>query len=82
MSFSEIIGSLIRAIPNLIRLIFSLFWTYLTLGWRVRKAKRAFETQLRLEGMSETDARKLGACYDELKNSIVATIKQSIRLRP
>jgi len=51
---------------------------YITLGSRVRKAKRAFEKQLILQGMSKDDAKRLSACFDELKNSLVAVVKKGV----
>lgn len=57
---------------------FSLLWMYITLGSRVRKAKRAFEKQLILQGMSKDDAKRLSACFDELKNSLVAVVKKRV----
>lgn len=57
---------------------FSLLWMYITLGSRVRKAKRAFEKQLILQGMSKDDAKRLSACFDELKNSLVAVVKKGV----
>jgi hypothetical protein len=57
---------------------FSLLWMYITLGSRVRKAKRAFEKQLILQGMSKDDAKWLSACFDELKTSLVAVVKKGV----
>jgi hypothetical protein len=56
----------------------SLFWAYLTLGRRVRKARRAFERQLIIQGMAKQDAERLSACFEELKNSITQVLKQGI----
>lgn len=81
MSFSQVFVSLLKSTPNLVRMLFSLIWAYATLGWRVRRARKAFENELLLQGMSKRDAQKLSSCYDELKKSILAGIKQGIRLR-
>jgi hypothetical protein len=59
MSASSIFVSILKSAPHLIRMTLSLSWTYLTLGWRVRKARKAFEKQLTLHGMSKTDAKRL-----------------------
>jgi len=51
---------------------------YLTLGQRVHKTRKAFEKQLILQGMSKEDAKRLSACFEELKNSITGMLKQGI----
>jgi hypothetical protein len=78
MSVSEVLTSLIKSSPHLARMSVSLLFMYLTLGNRVRKTRRAFEKQLVLAGMSESDARRLSACFEELKNSIASILKQGI----
>jgi len=78
MSASEVFTSLIKSSPYLARMSVSLLFMYLTLGNRVRKTRRAFEKQLVLAGMSESDARRLSACFEELKNSIASVLKQGI----
>ena len=77
---SQIIVVVARASPNLIRMLLSLGKTYLTLGHQVRKARNAFERQLLLQGMSKHDAERLSACYQELKESILAAMKKGVRL--
>jgi hypothetical protein len=42
----------------------------------MRKTKRAFERQLIMQGMSEDDAKRLGVCFEELKNNIDSMLKQ------
>lgn len=78
MSVSEVFISLIKSSPHLARMSVSLLFMYLTLGNRVRKTRRAFEKQLVLAGMSKSDARRLSACFEELKNSIASILKQGI----
>jgi hypothetical protein len=56
----------------------SLFWTYVTLGKRVRKARRAFEQQLIIQGMTKEDAERLSACFEELKNSLTHALRRGI----
>jgi len=78
MSAALMFASLIKSSPHLARLSLSLFWAYATLGGRVRKARRAFEKQLVLQGMSKEDAQRLSACFEELKDSITGMLKQGI----
>jgi hypothetical protein len=56
----------------------SLFWMYLTLGSHVRKARRAFEQQLIIQGMGKEDAERLSACFEEFKNSLTRALRQGI----
>lgn len=77
---SQIIVAIARSAPNLIRMLLSLSTTYLTLGYQVRKARNAFESQLLLQGMSKHDAERLSACYQELKENILAAMKKSLRV--
>lgn len=78
MSLASTFATLIKSSPHLVRMSFSLLWMYITLGSRVRKAKRGFEKQLILQGMSKDDAKRLSACFDELKNSLVAVVKKGV----
>lgn len=80
MSASSIFVSLFESAPRIIHMTLDLSWMYFTLGWRVRKTRRAFEKQLVLQGMSKTDAKRLSACYEELKYSILGMMKQGVRL--
>jgi len=73
---SAVFVALIKSGPNLIRSMLSLGWMYLTLGWRVRRARGAFEKQLVLQGMSKDNAKRLSVCYEELKNNILNALKR------
>jgi hypothetical protein len=72
------VKTLFKATPHLARMGISLFWMYLTLGWRVRKARRAFEKQLVSQGMSKEDAKRLSVCFSELKNSITNMLRRGV----
>lgn len=78
MSLASTSGTLIKSFPNLVHMFLSLLWMYVTLGSKVRKAKRAFEKQLILQGMSRDDAKRLSSCFDELKNGLVAMVKKGV----
>ena len=56
---------------SIVRLVVSLSWMWITLGWKVRRARKAFEKQLTKEGMSEEDAKRLSRQYASLKDKIV-----------
>jgi len=72
------IRSIIFASFSLIRLLLSLFTLWLTLGWRVRKARKAFEEQLIHQGMAKEDAKKLSAQFSRLKDDMMSALKGSI----
>jgi hypothetical protein len=57
---------------------FDLLYTYLTLGSRVRRTRKAFEEQLILAGMSRKEARRVSAYFEELKNSVTSMLKNEI----
>ena len=53
------------------RLVLNISALWLTLGWNVRKARRAFEKELVSQGMATKDAKKLSAQYSKLKNALI-----------
>jgi hypothetical protein len=78
MSAATMVTTVVKSTPYLARMSLSLFWMYLTLGSRVRKTRKAFEKQLMQQGMSKEDAKRLSACFEELKNNITGTIRQGM----
>ena len=80
MSTTSVVTAVIKSSPHLARMSLSLFWIYLTLGRRVSKTRRAFEKQLIQRGVSKEDAKRLSACFEDLKNDITGMLKQGIRL--
>jgi hypothetical protein len=75
------IGSVFTIALHLTRLSLILFVFWLTFGWNVRKARKAFEKQLILQGMAKKDAKRLSANYVKLKNEIMSTLKSSFLRR-
>lgn len=78
MSAASVMTEMIKSSPHLARMSLHLFYMYFTLGSRVRKTRKAFEKQLVLAGMSKDDAKRLSACFEELKNNIASMLKQGI----
>jgi len=78
MSAASDVKALVKSTPNLAMMGMSLFWMYSTLGWRVRRTRRAFEKELVSQGMSREDARRLSECFTELKNSLATALRQGI----
>jgi len=77
MGIGKMLVTFVRSLPSLIRLGASLLIIYLTLGWQVRKARKAFEKQLILQGMSKQDAERLSRTFVHLKNDIINMLKRS-----
>ena len=75
MSTASLMITVIKESPYLVRMSFDLLYTYLALGSRVRRTRKAFEEQLILAGMSREGARRLSACFEELKNSVTSMLK-------
>ncbi len=69
--------SIISIALHSIRLLLSLFTLWLSFGWKVRKARKAFEKELVKAGMAKKDAKKLSAWYLKLKDDIVRAVKSS-----
>ena len=80
MSTASVVTSVIKSSPYLALMFLSFFWMYLTLGRRVGKTRKAFEEQLIQQGMSKQDAKRLSACFEDLKDNITGMLKQNIRL--
>jgi hypothetical protein len=78
LNAATVVTALIKSSPHLALMTLSLLWMYLTLGSRVRKTRKAIEKQLMQQGMSKEDAKRLSACFEELKNDITQTLKQGV----
>ncbi len=57
MSAASLMITAMKESPYLVRMLFDLLYTYLTLGSRIRRTRKAFEEQFILAGMSR---EKLG----------------------
>ncbi len=75
------IRAVLSGASSILRLLISLFWMWITLGWRVRKARKAFEKQLTKEGMSKEDAKRLSRQYVSLKDKIVNGVWSALTKR-
>lgn len=62
----------------LVKLLASLLLVWLTLGWKVRKARKAFEKELIKQGMAKHDAKRISAQYAALKDNVENAFKQSL----
>ena len=75
MGRSLLIVSVISGAVSVFRLLSSLGVIYLTLGWNVRQAKRAFEKELVNAGMPKEDAKRMAARYAALKDETLNALK-------
>jgi hypothetical protein len=78
MTEDSSLANVILSGPYLIRMGLSFSWMYITLGSRVRKARRAFEKQLIMQGMAKKDALRLSACFEDLKDSMTRMLRQGV----
>jgi len=73
------ISTIIRAGLHLSKLLLNLFFIWLTLGWKVRKARKAFEKELVKSGMPSEAAKKLGKKYSSVKDEVMKQLWGSVR---
>lgn len=81
MSEDKLVTTALKSTPYIALLSVNLLWIYLTLGYRVRKTRKAFEKQLTAQGMSKEDAKRLSASYENLKNEITGALRQAATSR-
>jgi hypothetical protein len=72
------ISTIMRAGLHLSTLILSLGVIWLTLGWKVRKARKAFEKELVKGGMPKDAAKKLGKKYSSVKDEVMKQLWGSV----
>jgi len=77
---TPLIVSVFVSVANVVRLLGSLLAIWLTLGWKVRRARRALEKELIKQGMPKRDAKKIGAQYAALKDEAMNALKRSLRM--
>jgi hypothetical protein len=70
--------SAIRSGLYLFKLVLDLVFIWLTLGWKVRKAKKAFEKELAKAGLPSETAKKLANKYSSVKDEIMKQLWGSV----
>jgi len=78
MSDSKLVMAALKSTPHLAILSFTLLSTYLTLDWKVRKARRAFEKQLIDQGISKEEAKQISQFLEDFKANITSIFTQSM----
>jgi hypothetical protein len=72
------ISTITKAGLHVVVLISNLAIIWLTLGWKVRKASKAFEKELVRSGMPKETAKKLAKKYSSVKDKIMKQLWGSI----
>ena len=72
------ISTIIEAGLHLSKLVLNLILVWLTLGWKVRRAKKAFEKELVKSGMPRNAAKKLAEKYSSVKDEVMKQLWGSI----
>ena len=72
------ISAIIKGGLHLSTLVLNLFFIWLTLGWKVRKARKAFEKELVKSGMPKDAAKKLAKKYSSLKDQVMKQLRGSV----
>lgn len=57
-------------------LLTQLIWLWMTLGWHVRNARKAFEKELTLQGVSKQDAQRISRQLKIAKDRMLSTMWQ------
>ncbi|MEE8632051.1 MAG: hypothetical protein V3T10_01940 [Candidatus Bathyarchaeia archaeon] len=63
--------TVLSMIPSLVKLISGLLFLLMTLDWKVRKARRAFERELMCQGVSKKDAQRISRPIKNVKDEMV-----------
>jgi hypothetical protein len=78
MGRSLLIVSVLSGAVSVFRLLANLFVIYVTLGWTVWRAKRAFERELVEVGMPREVAQRMGARYAAVKDETLNALKTRV----
>lgn len=73
------VSTIIKSGSHLSQLLLNLFFVWLTLDWKVRKARKAFEKELMKSGMPREAAEKLGKKYSSVKDEVMKQLWGSVR---
>lgn len=71
------ISIIVKSGLHLSKLSLNIFLIWLTLGWKVRKARKAFEKELLTAGMSKNAANKLAKKYSSVKDEVMKQLWSS-----
>ncbi len=72
-----LITNVIVGAASVARLLAYLAVIYLTLGWKVRRARASLEKELSKAGMPRESVKRIGAQYAALKDNTIDAMKRS-----
>ncbi len=71
-------STIIKGALYLSKVVMDMFFIWLTLGWKVRKARNAFERELVKSGMPKEAAKKLAKKYSSVKDEVMKQLWGSV----
>jgi len=71
-------STIIKAGLQVSKLGLSVFLIWMTLDWKVRKARKAFEKELVRAGMPKETAKKLAKKYSSVKDQVMKQLWGSV----
>lgn len=72
------VSTIIKGGLYVTKIVADLFFIWLTLGWKVRKARKAFEKELVKSGMPKEAAKRLGKEYSSVKDEVMKQLWGSV----
>jgi len=72
------VSTIMKGGLHLSKLLLDMFFIWLTLGWKVRKARNAFEKELVKSGMPKEAAKKLAKKYSSVKDEVMKQLWSSV----
>ncbi len=75
---AKTIATVLKGSYYILKMSGGLLSAWLTLGWRVGRARRSFEKQLVKGGMASEDAKQVSEVYSDLKDQMMDTVKGAI----
>jgi hypothetical protein len=71
-------STILKGALYLSKVVMDMFFIWLTLGWKVRKAKKAFEKELVKCGMPKEAAKRLAKEYSSVKDEVMKQLWGSV----
>jgi len=71
-------STIIKGALYLSKVVMDMFFIWLTLGWKVRKARNAFERELVKSGMPKEAAKKIAKKYSSVKDEVMKQLWGSV----
>lgn len=69
------LSTLVKTALYMSRFAVDLFFIWLTLGWKIRKARKAFEKELLKNGVPRDSAKAMAKKYSSVKDNFVKSLR-------